>query len=242
MKERPGSHTIGPGCGIRTPRYTSSQNLRKPGEIRGEGLQETPPTLSQGDVLEHPLLLHRAAEQGVRMNITKLSSKSVPRISKTTPRACHGGFQSHSQERSLLGTEASFRAHHLAQSHFPSQRPMTGIRKTKQKKGISPCGPGATRGQVGGAKGKASHHLGGNFGNDGVRLFSSFPPICMRSSQSHSSEISHMVTLAPQAPLLASEQGQPLLSTSGCQLSSESSLEDHTPEGQYVLLLLPSQE
>lgn len=68
LKERPGSHTIGPGCGIRTPRYISSQNLRKPGEIRGEGLQETPPTLSQGDVLEHPLLLHRAAEQGGRMN------------------------------------------------------------------------------------------------------------------------------------------------------------------------------
>lgn len=34
LKERSDSHTIGPGYGIRTPRYTNSQNLRKP-EGRG---------------------------------------------------------------------------------------------------------------------------------------------------------------------------------------------------------------
>lgn len=41
---------------------------------------------------------------------------------------------------------------------------------------ISPCGPGATRGQVRGVKGKMAHHLGGAFGNDGVRLFSTIQP------------------------------------------------------------------
>lgn len=51
-----------------------------------------------------------------------------------------------------------------------------------------------------------------------------------------------MVILVPQALLLLSEQGQPLLSTSGGQLYSKHSMEDHTPEGQDVLPLLPSQE
>lgn len=99
LKERSDSHTIGPGYGIRTLRYTSSQNLRKPEEIRGEGLQETPPTLSCGDVLEPSLLLHRAAEQGGRMNILKLNFQSVPRITEAAPRAHHNGlpvsFSSH---------------------------------------------------------------------------------------------------------------------------------------------------
>lgn len=96
LKERSDSHTIGPGYGIRTPRYTSSQNLRKPEEIRGEGLQETPSTVSCGDVLEPPLLLHRAAEQEGRMNSLRLSFQSVPRTTEAAPRACHNGRQSYS--------------------------------------------------------------------------------------------------------------------------------------------------
>lgn len=164
LKERPGSHTIGPGCGIRTPRYTSSQNLRKPGEIRGEGLQETPPTLSQGDVLEHPLLLHRAAEQGGRVNITRLSFHIWPQDLQDCTQSLSWWPPVSFSEVVTAGNKGQHQGPSSGPFSFSKLETNAWYGEDQTTEGISPLGPGATRGQVRGVKGKMAAIWEGTLG------------------------------------------------------------------------------
>lgn len=193
LKERSDSHTIGPGYGIRTPRYTNSQNLRKPEEIRGEGLQETPSTVSCGDVLEPPLRLHRTAEQGGRMNILRLNFQSAPRITEAAPRACHNDLQSHSpvtaEERGPASGPISFSK--------PETKVWYREDQTKRKASLH-----VAQEKSGVPKGKGCVILGGDSGDDGVSISQDsarIQPTCMRSNQPRSTKAFHLVTLASQA-------------------------------------------